>query len=195
LTFDHELPLGKIKTSYKASLFEPTERVMSLADKCGVKVTLFTDILCAERFKEWDNANFYVPYHEQLQHAIKSGHDVQLHIHPHWLTTTFNENTFIPSTDFGLSDFKNNNEFGGIHGIIKQSIESLNAICKAANPDYKCIAYRAGGYNIAPETKHIFQALYHEGIRYDSSMIKGYYFKSGISEVDFRELPNCQTGL
>jgi hypothetical protein len=32
--------------------------------------------------------------------------------------------------------------------------------------------------------------LYENGIRYDSSMAKGYYFRSGISEVDFRKLPD-----
>lgn len=189
LTFDHELPLGRIKTSYNASLFEPTEKVITLANELGVKLNLFTDILCAQQFKVWDNESFFIPYKAQLQKALINGHDVQLHIHPHWLTSKFENETFLPSTDFGLSNFKENILFGGIPGIIKQSIENLNEICKPVNADYKCVAYRAGGFNIAPATSEIFHALYHHGIRYDSSMAKGYYFKSVISEVDFRKLP------
>ena len=190
LTFDHELPLGGLKTSYEASLFEPTQKVMSLANKLGVPVTLFTDILCGYRFMEWDFNNFYTPYKNQLQHALKDGHDVQLHIHPHWLTTKYENDIYLPSTDFSLSDFKENMLFDGIPGIIRQGINHINNICIPVNPNYKCIAYRAGGYNIAPDTSEIFRALYNQGIRYDSSMARGYYFKSEISEIDFRNLPN-----
>lgn len=189
LTFDHELPLGVLKTSYESSLFEPTRKVMELADKLDVKVTLFTDILCASRFKEWDFTNFYTPYKNQLVSALKNGHDVQLHIHPHWLTSTFEEGKYTPSSDFGLSDFVNNQAGKGVDGIIKQGAEELTQLCVSGNPAYKCIAFRAGGFNIAPATKQIMTALYANGIRYDSSMARGYYFKSGISEVDFRKLP------
>lgn len=189
LTFDHELPLGGLKTSFESSLFEPTREVMDLANKLNVKVTLFTDILCGSRFREWDYHHFYTPYKNQLHEALKEGHDVQLHIHPHWLTTTYRDGTYLPSTDFGLSDFTENARHGGIEGIIDQSIEELNQLCVPANPAYSCIAYRAGGFNIAPDTKRIMTALYKKGIRFDSSMARGYYFKSGISEVDFRKLP------
>ncbi|NDP22086.1 MAG: hypothetical protein GZ091_13540 [Paludibacter sp.] len=191
LTFDHELPLGRLKTSYDSSLFKPSERVLDLADALGVKVTFFSDILCAERFKEWDYDNFYVPYKNQLQNALKRGHDIQLHIHPHWLSSKFEDNQFVPSTDFALSDFEKDVQFGGISGIVKKSIENLNLICKVVNPDYKCIANRAGGFNLSPSSNKIINALYTEGIRYDSSMAKGYYFKSGISEVDYRKLPTA----
>lgn len=190
LTFDHELPLGELKTSFDASLFEPTRAVLDLADELGVKVTLFTDILCAERFKDWDYNNFYSPYTQQLQDALKRGHDVQLHIHPHWLTSKYENSTIIPSLDFGLSDFTEKLQFNGIGGIIKQSIDELNQICIEATPDYKCVAYRAGGYNIWPSTSEILRKLHSQGILFDSSIAPGYYFKSTISEVDFRNLPS-----
>lgn len=189
LTFDHELPLGKLKTSYKASLFEPTQRVMTLADKLGVKVTLFSDILCAHRYFDWDYDNFYLPYKLQLENAIKTGHDVQLHLHPHWLTSKYENNNFVPSTDFGLSSFQSDSDT--IDEIIKTGIDKMTNICQTANPGYRCLAYRAGGYNIAPATKIIFDSLYTNGIKYDSSMARGYYFKSSISEVDFRDLPKA----
>ena len=190
LTFDHELPLGKLKTTYKDSLFDPTKKLIDVANEVGVKVTLFTDILCGLRFKEWDYTNFYLPYKNQLEKALNTGHDVQLHIHPHWLTTRFESGIYYPSTDYALNCFKNNSHFNGIHGIIKSGIDCLNDICIPVKADYKCIAYRAGGFNISPATSEIFTALENEGIRYDSSIARGHYFKSLVSEVDFRELPN-----
>ncbi|MDR2917037.1 MAG: hypothetical protein LBV74_19765, partial [Tannerella sp.] len=97
LTFDHELPLGGLNTSYEKALFEPTKKVMEIADRYGIKVTLFSDILCAHRYKEWDFNNFYSPYKNQLQFAVRNRHDVQLHIHPHWLTTEYDKTSFLPS--------------------------------------------------------------------------------------------------
>ena len=189
LTFDHELPLGGLNTTYENALFNPTRRVMDTVEKLGVKATFFTDILCAYKYRAWDCANFYTPYKNQLQAALKNGHDVQLHVHPHWLTTQYDGNRFIPSNDFTLSDFKNNASFGGIPGIINLSVNQLNNICIPAKADYQCIAYRAGGYAVYPDSDIIFENLYKQGIRYDSSMAKGYYFSSGLSEVDFRKLP------
>jgi hypothetical protein len=189
LTFDHELPLGGLLTSYHNALFKPTQRVLDTADRLRVKVALFTDILCAYRYREWDYAQFYAPYVQQLQHAIREGHDVQLHIHPHWLTSEYADGTFLPSADFAPADFKDNASFGGIEGIVRLSVDQLSGICLAADASYRCVAYRAGGYNIHPETDAIFGALYRAGIRYDSSMARGYYFKSGLSEVDFCRLP------
>ena len=189
LTFDHELPLGGVNTSYEKALFSPAERVMEIADKYGVKITLFSDILCAYRFKEWDEVGFYTPYKNQLQRAINSGHDVQLHIHPHWLSTQYNGITFLPSTHFTLSDFKNDASYGGIPGIVNLAINRLHEICKPVSHEYQCLAFRAGGYVIYPDADILFNTLYAQGIRYDSSMAKGYYFKSGLSEVDYRQLP------
>lgn len=190
LTFDHELPLGKLKTSYQEALFEPTEKVMVLAEAMDVKVNLFTDILCGFRFRGWDYDHFYLPYTQQLKDALLRGHDVQLHIHPHWLTSTYSNEQFHASAEFSLSNFINNNQFKGIEGVVSMAAKTLTDICQAAKPDYQCIAYRAGGYNLQPATAQIFDVLYKAGIRYDSSIARGYYFKSGISEVDFSKLPD-----
>jgi len=189
LTFDHELPLGGVSASYEDALFAPTRRVIELAKKYGVRVTFFSDVLCAYRYKEWDYRNFYVPYVDQLQDAIGKGHDIQLHIHPHWLTSTFNGTSFLPSDDFLLSDFKEDTKYGGIPGIIRLSIDCLNDICMQATDNYHCVAFRAGGYAVHPGSDILFNSLYNQGIRYDSSMAKGYYFCSGLSTVDFRKLP------
>ena len=191
LTFDHELPLGSVNASYDDVLFAPTRKVLELADQNGVKVVLFSDILCAYRYREWDYANFYVPYRDQLQYAVGNGHDVQLHIHPHWLKSGYEGKCFVPSSDFTLSDFKNDAKHGGIPGIIRLSIENLNEICVSANDSYQCIAFRAGGYAVYPDTRLQFNSLYEQGIRYDSSMAKGYYFSSGLSSVDYRKLPDA----
>lgn len=197
LTFDHELPLGGVRTSYEEAMFDPTNRLFDLAEKLSVPIVLFTDVLCGIKFKDWNKQSFYDPYVKQLQDAVKLHHDVQLHLHPHWLTSTFENNSFITSKDYRLADFKNHKLFT-IDQIIKQGVDFLKEICTEADPGYTCSAFRAGGYNIEEATSEIFTSLYNNGIRYDSSISKGYYFRSGLSEVNclnMPESPNWIIGL
>jgi len=188
LTFDHELPLGSLKTSYKKALFDPTEKLFESAAKNEVPITLFTDILCALRYRQWDRQGFYKPYETQLQKAVSLGHDVQLHLHPHWLTSGFENGVVIPSQDYSLSDFKNNKE-PGIAEVVRSGAALLKEICEQENSKYKILAFRAGGFNIEPGSMEIFSQLTKNGIKYDSSVVLKYYFVSALSLVDFRKLP------
>ena len=188
LTFDHELPLGSLKTSYQKALFDPTEKLLESAAKNDVPITLFTDILCALRYRQWDKQGFYEPYAEQLQKALKLGHDVQLHLHPHWLTSGYENGVVNPSKDYSLANFENNCS-QNIGEIVRNGISELEEICKKSNDQYKALAFRAGGYNIEPGSKEIFSQLYKNGIKYDSSVVLKYYFVSALSLVDFRKIP------
>lgn len=188
LSFDHELSLGGAD-SYQRNLFAPTEELFGVAAELGVKIVLFTDVLCAMRFRDWDRDGFFEPYCRQLENALLQGHDVQLHIHPHWLDSTWENGTFKPSTSFALSNFAAASPPFDIRGIVGSAYDFLSHLCSSYDSSYKCIAYRAGGYNFAPATAEILQSLYEKGIRIDSTIIKGYRFKSGISEVDFSGMP------
>jgi hypothetical protein len=192
LTFDHELPLGGVRSNWNDALFEPTNTLLDVAEKLGVPVVFFTDVLCAMRFQEWDNEGYFKPYISQLRNAVSRNHDVQLHLHPHWLTSGYKENRFIPSNDFSLSDFAGNTSGNTIEGIIKSGVDFLKDVMKPVADNYRCIAFRAGGYNLGinEDRGRILTVLYENGIRYDTSIIKGFYFKSAISEVDFRKMPD-----
>jgi hypothetical protein len=188
LTFDYELPLGGC-SSYQKGLFEPAEALINLATARKIKIILFADICSAAFFRKWDYKGFYQPFAEQLKNALTKNHEVQLHIHPHWINSRYENGTYYPSDWKILSKFKNEQFPLNIEGIIGTASQELNEIC-AGNANYNCIAYRGGGYNLQPETNIILTNLYKNGIRYDSSIIKGYYFKSDIQEEDFRKMPS-----
>lgn len=184
LTFDYELPLGGITKSYEHSLFKPTFKLIEVANKLKVPLVFFADILSYDCFNKHGIKEYTEPFKQQLQNAIRDGHDVQLHLHPHWLETKINGNQFLTSKRFSLSDFSKD-KIHSIDSIIKQGINSLNKICKEVDQDYKCNAFRAGGYSIQKNAKEIFKSLYNHGIRIDSSIAKGYKYYSDISKVDF----------
>lgn len=189
LAFDHELSLGGT-SDYQRNLFEPTKALLDLADEAGVRVSLFTDVLSAIVHERWGVDEFTRPYRESIVDATKRRHDVQLHLHPHWLTSQWQDARFEPSSDFALSDFAR--EKGGVRisDIVRLGAEYLRKLCLTADSSYQCVAFRAGGYNLAPNTDEILRALYDNGIRIDSSIIKDYRFKSGLSTLDFSGMPS-----
>ncbi|NOX86758.1 MAG: hypothetical protein GXO86_12480 [Chlorobi bacterium] len=141
------------------------------------------------KFKEWGIKSYSEPFEKQLKQILKAGHDVQLHLHPHWLGSSFKNGRFNPSGKYTLASFAKDPYPLNIEGIIETGTTGLNKIGKAVFREYKCIAFRAGGYALAPETSRILHALYKNGIRFDSSICRGYYYVSDNSLVDYRRVP------
>lgn len=189
LTFDYELPLGGVTKSFDDSLFQPTRQLFDFADNMKVPLVFFADILSYVRFREENIKSYSEGFKEQMQFAIGKNHDVQLHIHPHWLDTEITQNEFTPSDHFMLSDFQNNS-IHSIDTIITKGYNELTSLCQEVKSNYECTAYRAGGYNLSPCFSEIIKSLIRKGIKYDSSVVPGYYFISAQNKVDFRKVPS-----
>lgn len=187
LSFDHELSLGGC-TSYERNLFAPTSRLLQLAAELGVGVTLFSDVLCALKFREWDGTGFYRRFAAQIDDVICHGQDVQLHLHPHWLDSTYINGKYIPSESYTLGAFRDRSPPDDIPGIVRRGIETIHELC-CRDPAYQCIAFRAGGYAIEPESGRVLSGLYENGIRIDSTVAKGFRFECDLWSVDFRQMP------
>ena len=189
LSFDHELSLGGTD-SYERNLFEPTERLLDLANEIRVPVCLLTDILSAVRFENWDRSVFYDPYCRQLQRALHEDHEVQLHLHPHWVDVQLEGRRFVLGKRYALGDFHGEAPPRDIAGIVRQGADTLSAICRHADPHWQCLAFRAGGYALGNHSDLVLKALWQNGIRVESSVAKGYFLKTRDSCVDFRHMPS-----
>ena len=185
LTFDYEFPLGGWTVSPEAALIEPTRHILALCAKLQVRAVFFVDVLAFIRFRELGNDSFEQSIRKQLTEIVEQGHDIQLHLHPHWFTSCFENGIYKLSKDFRLADFSETE----INDMVAQGIDYLNKIAKPVNLGYTCLAFRAGGYNL-DNSPLIFKILAENGIRIDSSLCHGYYFASDISIVDYRGLPN-----
>jgi hypothetical protein len=140
------------------------------------------------RYKEWDRA-FADRFSDQLRRSIYEGHDVQLHLHPHWLDSKYVDGRFVPADTYTLGCFKDREPPLDIPGIIQAGIAELTQLCCEIDPDYRCVAYRAGGYHLSPETNAILHGLIDAGIVVESSIAKDNVFRSELWEVDHRNMP------
>jgi hypothetical protein len=185
LTFDYELPLGGWTVPPQEALISPAERLLHLCDELRVPVTFFVDTLCGIQFRRWGETAFEDDMRRQLRLSAEKGHDLQLHLHPHWIASAYYHGSYLPSRKFRLADFTPE----WVEERVEESIEYLEGIARPADSAYRCLAFRAGGFNLDRQAT-IFESLRRNRIRIDSSLCDGFYFASDSSVVDFRNLPD-----
>ncbi len=158
-------------------------------------MTLFSDVTSVWSYRDHQPESSYPEdFEQQLCDAISDGHDVQLHLHPHWSTTTFDGTEWqVDDTYYKLSDLG----FGArkfptlptAEEVIARGCSHLRELLLPIDPAYECIAFRAGGYGIQPNERQVFEALLSAGIRIESSVVPGFKYSSNVNAIDFTRLP------
>lgn len=197
LTIDYEIFLGTITGTVKECMIEPTEKLLKILDNSNSKMTVFWDILhyyklneLADKFPELQQDKQEIE--NQIIKIVKAGHDVQLHIHPHWLDAQYQNGKWIFQYNrFNLHNLSNENrknDINTITGCISIAKDMLENLIRQVNTNYKVTTFRAGGYLIEPFEK-ISDALIANEINIDSSVCPGRYKEDGFNAYDFHDYP------
>ncbi|MFO7525507.1 MAG: hypothetical protein R6W68_08645 [Ignavibacteriaceae bacterium] len=176
---------------------EPTEKLASILNKNGSKMTIFWDILHYYKLLEFEKRHPELKHdrlliEKQILDLAGRGHDVQLHLHPHWLDAKYADSkwnfTYERFKLHSLSTEKNDEDINTITGCVKISKNLMENLIRNVNPNYKVTTFRAGGYLIEP-FEQIRDALKKNEIMIDSSSCPGIYNNNDISPYDFRFYP------
>jgi hypothetical protein len=195
LTFDYEL-FGDGSGNVFTHIIEPTNTILGLCQKQGIKITIFFEALEYLKLKEeWDKGNTMgytenpvKAIEQQIRRAAKNGHDIQLHIHQQRHNAKYqNDRWELDLNNWRLGEFQASTK-NGIYELIRESKTALENLIKPVEPDYQCIALRAGGYNIMPSSE-VYTAMVELGIKYDSSVYPGGYETGNLSKYDYRNIP------
>lgn len=182
LTLDYELFFGKNSGSINECIIDPTQRIIEILNKWDIKASFFVDAGYIERldqerrlFPELERD--YKLITDQILALYKEGHDIQLHIHPHWRDSYYGEKGWeINTSRYKLHDFSQQ-EVNSIVSDYKKVLEKIIAD--------KIFTYRAGGWCILP-FEHISESLYSNGILIDSTVFRNGYYHSDAQSFDFR---------
>jgi peptidoglycan/xylan/chitin deacetylase (PgdA/CDA1 family) len=185
LSLDYELFFGNRVGTVEHCLIRPVDAIREVLDKHGMKMSLFVDAGFLVRLKQQMTQfpqlkSDYQRIESQLQSLIVNGHDVQLHIHPHWEDSHFDgDGWIVDTTRYKLHDFSADE----IQRIVREYKQALTDIVGD-----RVFAYRAGGWCMQPFDV-IAPALKSEGIWLDSTV-----YADGVSEdaqrgFDFRGAP------
>jgi hypothetical protein len=195
LTFDYEL-FGNGEGDVFVHMIEPTKKILRICDGYGIKVTIFFEVIEYMRLKkEWNKGNAMSystnpieAIENQIQNAAKTGHDIQLHVHPQWVNAKYSERKWILDfNNWRLGDFSSEDGYT-IKDLIRDGKNELENIIKPVLPDYRCIAFRAGYYNIMP-SEEVYSALMELGLKIDSSIYPGGFENGSIQRFDYRKIP------
>jgi hypothetical protein len=183
-TLDYEIH-GNGEGSPLELMVEPTDRLMALLDRHGAKVTIMADVAEILRFKqhyeETGRDDFaYRPIVEQLQKAIRTGHDVQLHIHSSYMNARQRDGRWH-------QDWSEYN-FAGLpaermDAIVRTCKQFLESILQPVNPSYRCLAFRAANWSVSP-SPNVVAALANNDILIDTSVFK-FGQRQGIVRFDY----------
>jgi hypothetical protein len=200
---DYEVFLGGNYKPETEVLVDATEKLLAVCGDMHIPMTLFADVCCLWRYRELGHDDFPRRVEEQLCRAVGQGHDVQTHLHPHWLTTEVQRQEGGRSQyDYDRSRFLLANCAQGgddrlydfTLGLLARAKTYLTDLLRPVVPEYRCVAFRAGGYGIQPGTEAILAALQDAGYLIDSSVVPGMRLVSNVNQIDFTAVPrqgNC----
>jgi hypothetical protein len=186
LTLDYEVFFGRDTGSVARSILEPTAALLAVARRHGAKLVFFVDAgfilrLRAEMHKSAHLAAEHDALCRQVEALAAEGHEIQLHIHPHWEDSSWGPDGWrIDVSRFALQSFPE----ARIHDIVRRYTAVLREL---AGPD-AAYAYRAGGWVIQP-FERIRDALLATGVTIDSTVFAGGYREGRVQPYDFRDAP------
>jgi len=171
--------------SIEKCLFEPAELLANFAKQTGVRVSFFVDagMLCRMQQLAPKNAVLERDLSRIRQHIASlfaRGHEIGLHIHPHWEDTRWNGGQWdFSSTRYQLRDFTPDE----IANIVARYTAVLNDLC-----DSTVGVYRAGGFCVTP-FEQLRQPLLDNGISVDSSVVPGMRLRDPEKGFSFARAP------
>lgn len=185
LTFDYELFFNETDYSENEVLIEPAYMLDSIMENYGINGTFFVDMSSIVRYEQLGVNNFPTKAKEQIEKLYQRGNDIQLHTHPHWYNSYYENGKWIfDNQKYCLSSFSDDE----VNSIVQNEKEQLEKILKTNHKEYMCTTFRAGGFCVQP-FKKLDNALYDAGIRIDSSILTGGSLDNGIHKYDFRKMP------
>jgi hypothetical protein len=188
---DYELFLGGNYCDEHEVLITPTNELLNLFDNLNIPVTLFADVFSFLRYKEQKLCKFPENAENQLKDAIRRGHDVQAHVHPHWIFTHIEGRVYTVNKDYfllGKLDADPGALYGKIRDLLTTSRNYLTDLLRQVNKNYLCVAFRSGGYGLQPNSALIMKALQDSGFVIDSSIVPGFVLQSSVNEIDFSKV-------
>lgn len=186
LTLDYELFFGPSSGTVERCLIGPTAALAEIAERHGLRLTLFVDagFLCrAAEYGEHKAVRAQVDAVErQLSALARKGHDLQLHVHPHWEDSHWTDDGW----QFDLARYRlHDHDAASRSDIVRRYKERL-----ARLTDSDVFAFRAGGWCLQPFDA-ISAALAGNGVWLDSTVFAGGLSEDRQRGFDFTAAPRA----
>lgn len=184
ISVDHEV-FGNGSGCLDACVRRPVERVLSVAEKYSAPLTFFVEALEFEAMQLAGIGGIEAVI-TQIQLAYKSGHDIQLHLHPQWDGAVYDGRDWhVDRKLWRIGDVDDER----LVRLLKQGKSWINRQLTADFPAYECMVFRAGGWCIQPSDA-VIKALLQLGFQVDSSVAPEIKNHASGEWADFSGVPD-----
>ena len=197
ITADYELFFGSETGTTKNCLIVPTEMLRETLRPFGAKMTLFVDILYYKKLCDEGRRTPHLleeagAIKRQIQSLAEEGHEIALHVHPHWLDARYEGNHWVlPLHRYRLHELSQEKDLSSwetIIGCLTLSRELLESIVREAETDYRAASFRAGGFCLQP-FRDVREAMESNHLWIDSSVFPEGKCHTHELNFDFRNCP------
>jgi peptidoglycan/xylan/chitin deacetylase (PgdA/CDA1 family) len=190
VTFDYEIFHGRNFGSDEEVLFRPTDEIFALCAELGIPAVFFPDVCSVWAHRDSGSLAYADRFEQQMREAVRRGHDVQLHLHPHWLFTSFRDGEWRLATDrIRMAELGFDDSAYATPTLLRRGVAYLEDLLRAEDPDYRCIAFRAAALALQPGEREVLRALLDAGLVIDSTVVKGVHSTTDTYLIDYRSVP------
>ena len=185
LSQDYELFFQQ-SGSIEKCLIEPADQLADFAETRRIRITFFVDAGMLCRMQQLSQVDAGIGKDlSRIQRHIASlydrGHEIGLHIHPHWEDTRWTRETWdFSDTRYQLQQFSEVE----VADIVSRYTLALKELCNG-----EVTSFRAGGFCIEP-FDILRDSLLANGITADSSVVPGAVLKDKDKGFDFSSAPD-----
>jgi hypothetical protein len=188
LTHDWELR-GDGSGDIEQIQFAPLRTLLEIYRKFNARTTFLPDLMQQLRFRALaanhpDLEIIADSWDDHVRESFQQGHDIQLHLHPHWLNARYENARWRLDGDWSILNY-NRDTAAAMLANGKQYLENL---LQPIDSSYCCLAFRAGALAAAP-SDHLFKSLAGLGIQLDVSITGGLLINNQSLQLDYR---NCE---
>lgn len=188
LTLDYELYMGKITGTPENCLVKPMDALTEAVAPYHAKFVIFADAAYLLRLYQLKDQypqlqKDYDTVSRHIRQLAADGHDIQLHFHPQWIYSHWNETEKKWCLDYAhykLSDMEPD--------FARQTFAEAKRLLDSLLP-LPTKVFRAGGYCL--DTYKDFPDLFKEnGLIADSSVARGQFRLEQFHSYDYRTVPD-----
>lgn len=176
-TVDYEI-YGNGSGSLQELVHAPAQTLLEIFAKRNRRLVIFVEVAELEMMEAAASDPGVDAVRRQLGDAHRAGHELALHLHPWWYNGRYREDRWhLDYSEYNLCALTRDR----IVAIIDRGLAYLRGLVPAR--DFTPVSYRAG-HLLFPPTPGVATILADRGIRIDSSVYKGGYWRQ--YRLDYR---------
>ena len=168
--------------------FQPMRELVRIFNRHGLRASFYVEVmqqLSCRRLQ--DRHPELKALAERWEAAVvetfRQGHDIQMHLHPQWKDAAYEEGRWKLSAPWSLLD----HDPADIKQMLSEGKSYLENLLHRVDPHYRCLAFRAGYWCIAP-SRLALPTLAELGFILDTSIVGGIRYRTRNIQLDFRNV-------